>query len=278
MTDQPAGQFTFSRDAQLWSDLYERPTTLWQHNMALRRDYALDYARRNLRPPARVLDLGCGAGVLLEGLVESGFTVTGIEPSGDMLTLARTRVARFSESQYRLINASCESMPCADSEFDAILCMGVFGYIDDVDGALAEIRRVLKPGGVFLMSVRNGKNTMVSDPWQMVRWAFRKGVRTPRRRKPGAGQSRAGGGEQRFQIEIQDSPQNVIRGVTRRGFALDAFDGFGFGPPRLFGRAVLPLSLSIRLSDSLNRTFRRLGASSTTSWVADVSMYAFRKI
>lgn len=271
--EQYGDMFTLSRDARLWSDLYDRPTKLFHHHMVLRRDYALAYAEQNVARSALVLDLGCGAGILLEGLMDAGYTPVGIEPSSDMLDLARSRLARFGEGRCRLLQAGCESIPCADDEFDAVLCLGVFGYLDDVDGALKEIRRVLKPGGLFLMSIRNRTNVIVSDPPWAIRWIAGRCWRWV----TGRGRERGTPSPERFQIDIQDWPRKVIPGVERLGFRLESFDGFGWGPLSFRGRQLLPLSLNIALSDFFNRLFRMLGLSAASAWAADVSMYSFRK-
>ncbi len=266
--------FTFSKDAQPWSDPYERPTKLFHHHMAMRRDAALEYTRGNFAKDARILDLGCGAGVVLERLVEEGFRPNGVDPSNDMLALARRRLERFDAARYHLQNANIYALPFADEEFDLVLCMGVFGYLDDVDGALKEIRRVLKPGAPLLMSIRNATNLHVFDPCVTVRlatggaWRFLK--QRVLRRSPRSG-------PKPFRIDIQDKPRNVIRGVVGQGFELASFEGFGFGPLSICRKQVFPLTLSIRLSDALTWILSKLGLSAAAAWVADVSMYAFKK-
>ena len=91
-----------------------------------------------------------------------------------MLDLSRKRLAAYPSDSYQLRQGTCESLPFEDQQFDVILCIGVFGYIDDVVGALLEIRRVLRPGGLLVMSVRNPYNSAVSDPVKGVRALTRK--------------------------------------------------------------------------------------------------------
>jgi SAM-dependent methyltransferase len=264
-TNQYDDLFTFSKDAQLWHELYEKPTKLYHHNMALRRDYAHAYTVRNFATTARVLDLGCGADL-----------------SVDMLALARERLSRFPQNDFRLLQANCESLPFEDGEFDIVLCMGLFGYVGDVDGAVDEIRRVLKPGGTFLMSVRNRANNVLSDPYRMAVWGLRQvggwlGLRRLKAMVAPTGQPRREAADpNRFQIAIYDNPSNVIRGVSARGFTLELFDGFGFGPISLFKKEILPVSASVKLSDWLNRTFRKMRLTAAAR-LADVSMYTFKK-
>lgn len=274
-SEQYAGLFTFEKDAQLWDDLYERPTKLFHYHMALRRDHAVRYTTEHFAPEARVLDLGCGAGVVLEGLLDAGFTnLTGVDLSADMLELAERRLARFDPCTFTLREAGCFSLPFPDHTFDAVLCMGVFGYFDDVDAALREIRRVLKPGGTFLMSIRSLANKLLFDPWRGARWLLWRtwhALRLPTR------SGRRLGDPAPFRIDIFDLPGRVIDGVEATGFELVGFDGLGFGPPSLNGKPLLSLPRSIALSDSLTALANRLRVGRAAARIADVSMYAFRK-
>jgi len=275
--------FTSSRDADLWNDLYENPTKVYHYHMALRRDYATEFTLQHFDKSAKILDLGCGAGVFMEKLLERGYSPTGADASEDMLKLAAERLAKHDRSKYRLLVADCQDLPFEDEEFDVVLGLGVFGYIEDVDRALAEIRRVLRPGGMFFMSIRNRANFILSDPYRMATWSARTlggaiGLRKLKRRFGSNGSSsNQSVNSGQFHIAIYDNPRKVIRGITKRGFDLEKFDGIGYGPLALFKKEILPVSTSAKLSNFLNRFFRKSGLSSSTAWLADVSIYIFRK-
>ena len=64
-----SGLFTFSQRANYWNELYEHPSSLFEHNMLLRRDYAKQYICTHFDTSATLLDLGCGAGVPSEKLI-----------------------------------------------------------------------------------------------------------------------------------------------------------------------------------------------------------------
>jgi hypothetical protein len=173
-------------------------------------------------------------------------------------------------------------LPFADERFDAILCVGVFGYIDDVVGALLEIRRVLRPRGLLVISVRNPFNTVLSDPVQLLRFLGRKLVRglSKLSRRPPVTLGASASDPQRppqFEVGIRQNPAPLIRGVTRCGYGLTYFAGFGFGPVAIAGNQLLPDRWSIALSDSLGQTLDRLGLQAITRSVGDVSIYAFTK-
>ncbi|MFJ3408115.1 class I SAM-dependent methyltransferase [Promicromonospora sp. NPDC090134] len=94
-------------------------------------------------PGSRVLDVGCGSGELLEHLQDLGARASGVDPATRMVELAR---ARAVGADVRLGEA--EHLPFDDGAFDAVLAVNAVQFADDVDDALAEIARVLTPGGV----------------------------------------------------------------------------------------------------------------------------------
>ena len=96
----------------------------------------------------RVLDAGCGTGLLLEQqalAVGSDGRAEGIDFSEDMLAHARTRCADLP--QVGLHQGSVESLPFDDASFDALSCTQCLLYVENLDRALAEFYRVLRPGG-----------------------------------------------------------------------------------------------------------------------------------
>lgn len=266
--------FTFARKGKYWNDLYERPASLFEHTMVQRRDRALRYICEHFGKDAKVLDLGCGAGVLSEKLLERGYTLTAADLSTDMLSLAARRLRRFPAGTFALQQADCLDLPFEDGQFDLVVCLGVFGYFDEVTRALGEIRRVLRPGGTFLMSVRNANQRYLINPVQLAKLPYRILRRLVAPRSPAAPRA---SGDDGFRIEIYDQPGRLIKGVTERGYDLAEFDGLGYGPLS-FGSKKLPFEpISIWISDALDAAFRVTGLRRVSRWVADVSLYAFRR-
>jgi SAM-dependent methyltransferase len=93
----------------------------------------------------RALDVGCGTGHHLLDLVGRGFDVAGIDGSAEMLAEAR-RVIPSAE----LREADVAALPFVDRSFDLALCIEVLRYLADPQPCIAEIARVLRPGGVCL--------------------------------------------------------------------------------------------------------------------------------
>jgi arsenite methyltransferase len=102
-----------------------------------------------LRPGERVLDVGVGPGFLaaeMAGEVGANGLVAGIDVSQSMLTLAKERDAALD-----LRAGSAGSIPYPDASFDVAVSTQVLEYVADVPAALAELRRVVRPGGRILI-------------------------------------------------------------------------------------------------------------------------------
>ncbi len=91
-----------------------------------------------------VLDVGCGDGQIARALAAQGSTVLGIDPTQLHIDIANQRAGGPT---YQL--GSATELPVADNSQDAVVACLVFEHIDEVDAAIAEVARVLKPGGQF---------------------------------------------------------------------------------------------------------------------------------
>lgn len=102
---------------------------------------------------ARVLDVGCGSGWATRLLAEyaSKGQVTGIDISDEMIRVARGSSAGFPNADFEV--ASAEQLPFSDSEFTHAFSMESLYYYADIPQAVAEIHRVLRPGGLFVAVV-----------------------------------------------------------------------------------------------------------------------------
>jgi ubiquinone/menaquinone biosynthesis C-methylase UbiE len=126
-----------------------------------------EQAIERLRVPAdaRVLDVGCGSGWasrLFGGFAING-RVTGIDISDEMINLARESAASFPNVDYEI--ASAEQLPFSGNEFTHAFSMESLYYYRDIPRALKEVRRVLKPGGVFVAVVDLYWENEASHQW-----------------------------------------------------------------------------------------------------------------
>jgi len=113
-----------------------------------RRELTLEVLR-NL-PPGKVLDVGCGPGVLVSGLLEQGHEVWGVDFAPAMIE--QCRAAFKGEPRAHFAVGAIEALDFDDDSFDAITCLGVVEYLDDDRAALRELHRVLRPGGLAVIT------------------------------------------------------------------------------------------------------------------------------
>ena len=115
-----------------------------------------------LRPGERVLDIGCGPGFLAAEMAEevgADGRVHGIDPSDSMLA-----IARHSPTPVDYGRGDALALPFEDEQFDVAVSTQVYEYVDDIEGALVEALRVLRPGGRLLV---------LDTDWDSIVWHSR---------------------------------------------------------------------------------------------------------
>jgi arsenite methyltransferase len=108
-----------------------------------------------LRPGAIVLDLGSGAGmdsILAARRVAPTGRVIGIDMTAEMLQKARRNAALVNAMNCEFRQGTADSLPVEDGSIDVVISNGVFNLCHDKPGVLAELFRVLKPGGRLQMA------------------------------------------------------------------------------------------------------------------------------
>ncbi len=96
----------------------------------------------------RVLDVGCGGGILAETLAAEGATVTGIDPSEKSLAAAREHARRSSFAiDYRHGTAEDLGGAALEGTFDLVFAVDVLEHVDDLERTVSGLARVLAPGG-----------------------------------------------------------------------------------------------------------------------------------
>ena len=109
-------------------------------------DLAGDVAGRS------ILDAGCGAGPLAAALRDRGAQITGFDSSPAMVALAQRRLGTDTTV---LVADLAEPLPFSTEEFDDVVASLVLHYLEDWSDPLAELHRVLKPGGRLILSVNH---------------------------------------------------------------------------------------------------------------------------
>src|SRR5687767_9736512 len=132
-------------------DLWEAHAQWWQDGFTEGADPEYDeqiipLAAEHLASARRVLDIGCGEGQIARVAQRGGAEfVLGLDP-----TVAQVAEATRRAGGPRYGRAEASALPCPDESFDAVVACLVFEHIVDVDSAIAEVGRVLEPGGRFL--------------------------------------------------------------------------------------------------------------------------------
>jgi ubiquinone/menaquinone biosynthesis C-methylase UbiE len=124
--------------AQTWDPLAYERNGAFVHGLA---GGVLEWL--NAQTGEFILDLGCGDGQLSQRIISSGAYVLGVDASAEMVAAARER-----EVEAELANA--ESLPFRDGTFDAVFSNAALHWVRDQDAMMAQVHRVLKPGGRFV--------------------------------------------------------------------------------------------------------------------------------
>jgi SAM-dependent methyltransferase len=133
--DSFAQAYTDLNESSLVNAYYCRPAIL---------DLAGDVTGR------RILDAGCGSGPLSAALRDRGAILTGFDASAGMLELARQRLGPDADLQ---VADLASPLPFPDGAFDDVIACLVLHYLEDWTAPLAELRRVLRPGGRLIVAV-----------------------------------------------------------------------------------------------------------------------------
>jgi SAM-dependent methyltransferase len=110
----------------------------------------------------RVLEIGSGRGAMLAQLCARGVNAVGIEPNAALAADAAARQPRLP-----IARMSGDRLGFGDAVFDVVLSFDVFEHIADSDAHLAEVRRVLRPGGAYALQT---PNKWTNSVFETIRW------------------------------------------------------------------------------------------------------------
>ena len=150
-----------------WYEGADHPIALLRAEAASRNAWVLEGLKAAAAPGARVLDAGCGGGFLTNALAAAGYAATGVDRSAASLAQAEARDATGAAS-YR--TGELTSLPFPDACFDAVCAMDVLEHIEPLEEAVAELSRVLRPGGLFFYYTFNRNPLSWLLAVQGVRW------------------------------------------------------------------------------------------------------------
>jgi SAM-dependent methyltransferase len=229
--------------SQMVKDYFEATLPAWE--AIYRRDtlFALIYGERlrtalrsvdelRLAAGSAALDVGCGPGLGAAELARRGFDVDAIDTSARMIEVTRAR-ARREGVEVRGSVADVHALAFADGAFDLVFVVGVSEWLPSLDGPLAEIARVLKPGGHLVLTADNSwALTCFIDPLQHP-------LVTPWKRALGRALRRLWPARRPLRTYPR-SRRTLERALLRAGLPLRSAATLGFGPLTLFNRSFLP--------------------------------------
>jgi ubiquinone/menaquinone biosynthesis C-methylase UbiE len=240
----------FDARAWRWDELYER-TDLFSVIHRDRHARALRWsALAGLPAGAPALEIGPGAGLMATALAQRGFRVTAAEMAPEMIKIARARAMQAGVAHnVALVRADGASLPCASGTFSLVVALGVVPWLHRADIAIAELARVLRPGGYLIVTTDNRyRLNLVLDPrhhpaLDPARVAAKSALRA-------LGVWRPFAAEPRFTAHRMSDFDKIL---VRAGFEVVRRCTFGFGPFTLLGLPAVPEHLGVPLSTRLQR-------------------------
>src|SRR5215471_17079838 len=174
----------FQSSATYWKDIYFE-SRLWPAIYRERQDIALKWIDRLQLPvSSRILEIGCGAGFLSIALGQRGHFIDAMDSTAAMAQLAAAHVAQAGLSdRIRILMADAHALPAAREHYDLVVALGVLPWLHSERQALAEMKRVLRPGAHLLVTAdNNARLNRLLDPFACpltnplrsgVKWALR---------------------------------------------------------------------------------------------------------
>jgi ubiquinone/menaquinone biosynthesis C-methylase UbiE len=144
----------FKSAAKQWEEIYELDTLYARIHQERGRIVLSMVENVALPAEARVLEIGCGAGLATVALAERGCLVEAVDTVRDMLLTTRARAARAGVvDRIRVIQASADHLPYGDNQFSLVLAIGVLPWLACIRKALMEFIRVTMPGGRLIVTI-----------------------------------------------------------------------------------------------------------------------------
>jgi len=138
--DAQAAAFARTADAQIAAGRYVRGSLF------------VDALKRHARAGGRILDYGCGPGRVARLVAAEGFSVTGLDPSPGMVTVAAEQARAGLALEFGALERDTRLDAAA---YDAIVCSSVIEYVEDPEALLRDFHAAIVPGGTLVVSYAN---------------------------------------------------------------------------------------------------------------------------
>ena len=231
----------FDSSASYWDGVYRGDSlqgAIYQRRQAAVLEY-VDAA--GLVPGSRALEIGCGAGHLTIELVERGLGVVAVDASQAMVesTAERAREAGLSD-RVTVESADVHALPYGDGEFALVVAVGVIPWLHSPAAAVAEISRVLRPGGELVLTCDNRARVIsFTDPRAILALSPLRDMLVARRARAGLASSRL------------HYPHTIDDLLTESSLQPLAGRTVGFGPLSFLGRPIFSEARAMRVDARL---------------------------
>jgi ubiquinone/menaquinone biosynthesis C-methylase UbiE len=232
----------FAAEAVYWDQAY-RGSDVRSLIYKQRQETALRWVDDlGIRPGARALDIGSGAGHATIALARRGYSVDAVDVTQPMLALVlKNATAAGVAERVSTQLGEAHALSFADSSFDLVIGLGLLPWIEEPALVLAEMRRVLRPRGYLIVSTANRwKLTYRLDP------LFSQDL-LPIKRPIRALIERAGYWPTTGPQSFLQSLEQTDRLIAQAGLERQASRTLGFGPFTFLGRTVLPARAGAKL-------------------------------
>ncbi len=262
----------FNNDFKWWEDVYDNnlPKGFFSYEMIKRKEILLQMLAGIVgeHPHAAILECGCGPGGILSEITPSGNLLAGVDINYNYLARAQSDC----HTGNNLLQADITELPFKDNSFDVVYCAGVLGYLEEDRSAIAEMRRVTKPGGTIIIAVQSYfLVNKLFDPYYYFVWGFQVVFRKIRhvlfkRSAP----------INKYEIKmLRRYSFGQLHPLYREfGLTIKTSAGVSFGPPTFWRKDVLPLPSAIRISEAILRLSHTRGLSILTRfanhWVVSI--------
>jgi ubiquinone/menaquinone biosynthesis C-methylase UbiE len=143
-----------------YDDFSEQYAQTWGKNWQSEDKVWIDEFLSHLPKKASIIDVGCGTGHVLQYCAANQFKVTGVDVSEGMLSQAKQQVP-----QAQLVQMNADSLSFPTNTFDGLISRYVLQHLNEVDQAIAECYRVLRPKGFAYLVIHVSNTETLDESW-----------------------------------------------------------------------------------------------------------------
>lgn len=130
-----------------WYEAYDDPSALLRAEHRAMLPWITEIFKGEELADAKLLDVGCGAGLFSNQIVKQGYQVTGVDLSEESLSVAKLH---DESKSVEYIKADAMNLPFENEKFEIVCCLDFLEHVNQPEAVVAEVSRVLRPGGLFI--------------------------------------------------------------------------------------------------------------------------------